>query len=141
MGRVSGMEISSFQGLKKPLKISPREESYSFPRANFKISFNPRDKETSIHETYGLFVNCIPIRVNQAIFLFYASIWRVFSNKIKRYTACIKKLSIAAVSIFCLCGNQISTWVIQKSGFFSLVQRRFHEFENVWKFINDHRLY
>ena len=29
MGRVSGMEISSSQGLKKPPKISPREEKLS----------------------------------------------------------------------------------------------------------------
>jgi hypothetical protein len=41
------------------------------------------------------------------------------------------------------CGNQISAWgVMQKSDFFSLVQWRFHDFfENVWKFVNGHRLY
>ena len=58
MGRVSGMGISSSQGLKKPPKISPR--------ANFKVFFNPRDEEISIPETHGPFGNCIPVRVNQA---------------------------------------------------------------------------
>jgi hypothetical protein len=50
------MEISSSQGLKKPPKIStflpravgPREISFSFPRANFKGFYNPRDEEISI---------------------------------------------------------------------------------------------
>ena len=73
MGRVSGMEISSSQGLKKPPKISPKV-SFSFPRANFKVFFNPRDEEISIPETHGPFRNCIPVGVNQAIFLFHASI-------------------------------------------------------------------
>ena len=46
----------------------------SFPRANFKVFFNPRDEEISIPETHGPFRNCIPVGVNQAIFLFHASI-------------------------------------------------------------------
>ena len=87
MGRVSGMEISSSQWLKKPLKISPweeklllpravgpREVSFSFPMANFKVFLNPRDEEIFIPETHGPFGNCIPVGVNQAIFLFHASI-------------------------------------------------------------------
>ena len=61
MGRVSGMEISSSQGLKKPPKISPREVSFSFPRANFKVFYNPRDEEISIPETNGPFGKTIPV--------------------------------------------------------------------------------
>ena len=52
------MGISSSQGLKKPPKISPREEKvalqearFSFPRAKFKVYFNPRDEEISVPET------------------------------------------------------------------------------------------
>ena len=82
MGRVSGMEISSSQ--EKTSKISPREETLSsqgplgprevrvyFPRANFKVFFNPRDEEISIPETQGPFGNCIPVGVDQAKFLFH----------------------------------------------------------------------
>ena len=41
MGRVSGMEISSSQGLKKPPKISPREETLSSqgPQARGRLEF------------------------------------------------------------------------------------------------------
>jgi hypothetical protein len=60
------MEISLSQGLKKAPKISPR--------ANFKVVFNPRDEEISIPETHSPFGNCIPVRVNQAIFLIHPSI-------------------------------------------------------------------
>ena len=65
-----------------------------------------------------------------------------FSKKIKKI-AHQKNCQIAAVLIFCLCGNRISVWgVMRKSDFFSLVQRRFHDFfENVWKFVNGRRLY
>ena len=72
MGRVSGMEIFSSQGLKKTPKISSREASFSFPWANFKVFFNPRDEEISIPETHGPFGNCIPVGVNHAIFIFHA---------------------------------------------------------------------
>jgi len=44
MGRVSGMGISSYGGLKKPLKFSPQ--------ANFMGFFNPWDEEISIPETH-----------------------------------------------------------------------------------------
>ena len=84
MGRVSGMEISSSQGLKKPPKISPREETLSsqgplargrlaFPSHGLilRFFFNPRDEEISIPETQGPFGNCIPVGVNQAKFLFH----------------------------------------------------------------------
>jgi len=57
MGRVSGMGISSYRGLKKPSKTSL-------------IFFDPWDKEISIPETHNPFGNCIPVRVNQAIFYF-----------------------------------------------------------------------
>jgi hypothetical protein len=40
---MSGIEISSSQGLKKPPKI----------RANFKIFFNPRDEEIPIPDING----------------------------------------------------------------------------------------
>jgi hypothetical protein len=63
MGRVSGMKILSSQGLKKPPKISPREASFSFPRANFKIIFNPREEEISTSETHSPFGNCFPVGV------------------------------------------------------------------------------
>ena len=66
MGRVSGMKISSSQGLKKPPKMSPREEkaylpraagprevSFFFPRAYFKVFYNPRDEEISIPDING----------------------------------------------------------------------------------------
>ena len=104
MSRMSGIEISSSQGLKKPPKMSPREEkaylpraagprevSFFFPRAYFKVFYNPRDKEIFIPDNHGPFGNCIPVRVNQAIFLFFLVIFRlsfdkfldvqVFSNK------------------------------------------------------------
>ena len=84
MGRVSGMEISSSQGMKKtsknqpkgrnsflPRAVGPREARVSFPRANFKVFFNPRDEEISIPETQGPFGNCIPVGVDQAKFLFH----------------------------------------------------------------------
>jgi len=51
MGRVSGMGISSYRGLKKPSKTSL-------------IFFDPWDKEISIPETHNPFGNCIPVRVN-----------------------------------------------------------------------------
>jgi hypothetical protein len=53
-----------------PRAVGPREVRVSFPRANFKVFFNPRDEEISIPKTHGPFGNCIPVRVNQAIFLF-----------------------------------------------------------------------
>jgi hypothetical protein len=52
----------------------PRKVSFTFPRANFKGFFNPRDEEISIAETHGPFGNCIPVGVNQVIFHFHASI-------------------------------------------------------------------
>ena len=64
-----------------PRAVGPREVSFSFPRANFKVFFNPRDEEISIPETHGPFGNCMPVGVNQATFLFHASIKRVFSKK------------------------------------------------------------
>ena len=51
-----------------------RYGNFFIPRANFKVFFNPRDEEISIPETQGPFGNCIPVGVNQAIFLFHASI-------------------------------------------------------------------
>ena len=66
MSRMSGIEISSSQGLKKPPKMSPREEkaylpraagprevSFFFPRAYFKVFYNPRDEEISIPDING----------------------------------------------------------------------------------------
>ena len=63
---MSGIEISSSQGLKKPPKMSPREEkaylpraagprevSFFFPRAYFKVFYNPRDEEISIPDING----------------------------------------------------------------------------------------
>ena len=63
---MSGIEISSSQGLKKPPKISPRdvkltlpravgprEVSFFFPRAYFKVFYNPRDEEISIPDIDG----------------------------------------------------------------------------------------
>ena len=54
MGWVSGTGISSYQGLKKPSKISPR--------TSFMVFFNPQDEEISIPETHDPFGNCIPVR-------------------------------------------------------------------------------
>ena len=66
MSQMSGIEISSSQGLKKPPKMSPREEkaylpraagprevSFFFPRAYFKVFYNPRDEEISIPDING----------------------------------------------------------------------------------------
>ena len=53
MSRMSGIEISSSQGLKKPPKMSPREVSFFFPRAYFKVFYNPRDEEISIPDING----------------------------------------------------------------------------------------
>ena len=66
MSRMSGIEISSSQGLKKPPKMSPGEEkaylpraagprevSFFFPRAYFKVFYNPRDEEISIPDING----------------------------------------------------------------------------------------
>jgi len=66
MRRMSGIEISSSQGLKKPPKMSPREEkaylpraagprevSFFFPRAHFKVFYNPQDEEISIPDING----------------------------------------------------------------------------------------
>jgi hypothetical protein len=33
--------------------------------------FNPRDEEIFIPDNHGPFGNCIPVRVNQAIFTFF----------------------------------------------------------------------
>ena len=53
MSRMSGIEISSSQGLKKPPKMSPREVSFFFSRAYFKVFYNPRDEEISIPDING----------------------------------------------------------------------------------------
>ena len=65
MGRVSGMEIFSSQGLKKPPKITPWEASFSLPqaRANFKDFFNSREEEISVPKTHGPFGNCIQLTI------------------------------------------------------------------------------
>ena len=68
MSRVSGIEISSSQGLKKPPKIIP---SLFIPGANFKGFFNPRDEEISIPETNGPFGNCIPELTKHSNFFSY----------------------------------------------------------------------
>ena len=103
MGRFSGMEISSSPGLKNPLKLAqgqkflppkgrrPAGGKYFFPRADLGGFFNPRDEEIFIPDNHGPFGNCIPVRVNQGIFLFFLVIFRlsfdkfldvqVFSNK------------------------------------------------------------
>ena len=61
MSRVSDIEISSSQELKKPPKISPRDEklfsqgppeaSIFLPGANCKVFFNPRDEDISIPDS------------------------------------------------------------------------------------------
>ena len=83
MGRLSGMEISSSPGLKNPLKLAqgqkflppkgrrPAGGKYFFPRADLGGFFNPQDEEIFIPDNHGPFGNCIPVRVNQAIFLFH----------------------------------------------------------------------
>ena len=103
MGRLSGMEISSSPWLKNPLKLAqgqkflppkgrrPAGGKYFFPRADLGGFFNPRDEEIFIPDNHGPFGNCIPVRVNQGIFLFFLVIFRlsfdkfldvqVFSNK------------------------------------------------------------
>ena len=60
MGRFSGMEIFSSQGLK-----------------------NPRDEEIFIPENHGPFGNCIPVRVNQAIFLFQSGFLATYLRYIR----------------------------------------------------------
>ena len=70
MGRVSSMEISYSQGLKKPPKISPQEEKNASQGLILRFFFNPRDEEIPIPETHSLFGNCNPVRVNQANFCF-----------------------------------------------------------------------
>ena len=71
------------QGWKTPLKLAqgqkflppkgrrPAGGKYFFPRANLGGFFNPRDEEIFIPDNHGPFGNCIPVRVNQAIFLFH----------------------------------------------------------------------
>ena len=51
MNRMLGIEISSFCGLKKPPKISPR--------ANFKVFFNPRDEEISVPDKQLTWQYCV----------------------------------------------------------------------------------
>ena len=58
---VSGMGISSFQGLKKHPKISPREKNdrqdFPFNRLILRFFLNPWDGEISISETHDPFRN------------------------------------------------------------------------------------
>ena len=138
MGRLSGMEISSSPGLKTPLKLAqgqkflppkgrrPAGGKYFFPRADLGGFFNPRDEEIFIPDNHGPFGNCIPVRVNQAIFLFFLVIFRlsfdkfldvqVFSNK--NLYKNLQKLVKPQQMKFCPCGNQISAWgVMWKSDF------------------------
>ena len=70
------------QGWKTPLKLAhgqkflppkgrrPAGGKYFFPRANLGGFFNPRDEEIFIPDNHGPFGNCIPVRVNQAIFCY-----------------------------------------------------------------------
>ena len=88
-----------------------------FPRANFKGFSNPRDEEISITETHGPFENYIPLGVNQAIFLCHVLVFS--KRKFLKISARIKKSSN------CSSFNFLPMW---KSDFFSLGQRRFHEF-------------
>ena len=69
MGRVSGMEILSCQGLKKSPKISPRgEKNLVFPRD---VS---RPAGGKVLLSTGPSGNCIPERVEQTIFPVFALI-------------------------------------------------------------------
>ena len=54
-----------------PRAAGPREVSFFFPRAYFKVFYNPRDEEISIPETNGPFGKPIPVRVNLAIIQFF----------------------------------------------------------------------
>ena len=82
MSQMSGIEISSSQGLKKPPKMSPREVSFFFPRAYFKVFYNPRDEEISIPHINGHSEN---------LFLFEFK----YVQKMKRY----RNLSMAMACI------------------------------------------
>ena len=54
--------------------------------------FNPRDEEIFIPENHGPFGNCIPVRVNQAIFLLTPIILTSFlSNQVKSRIKIVKK--------------------------------------------------
>ena len=44
-----------------PRAAGPREVSFFFPRAYFKVFYNPRDEEISIPETNGPFGKPIPV--------------------------------------------------------------------------------
>ena len=116
------------QGWKTPLKLAQGQKflppkgrrpvggKYFFPRANLGGFFNPRDEEIFIPDNHGPFGNCIPVRVNQAIFLFFLVIFRlsfdkfldvqVFSNK--NLYKNLQKLVKPQQMKFCPCGNQIS---------------------------------
>ena len=125
MGRLSGMEISSSPGLKIPPKLAHRRPGF-FPPANFWGIFKPRDEEIFIPDNHGPFGNCIPVRVNQAIFLFFLVtldchltsflMCASFLTKICKKT--LKKLVKPQQIKFCPCRNQISVrGVMWKSDF------------------------
>ena len=130
-------------GWKKNLKISPWEGNSNLPLAYgpwedrvsslgliFGGFFNPWDEEISIPESHGPFGNFTPVGVTKRYFYFMLQ----FDLLKKKEIACTSKILWNCPSFNFL--------HMQKSDFFSLVHRRFHKsFENVWKFLNDHRLY
>jgi hypothetical protein len=87
MGRFSGMEISSSQGLKNPQKLAygPWKDEIFFLRANFCGFFNPWDEKNFIPENHGPFGNCIPVGVNQAILCFNLTSFSKNSMLIKTF--------------------------------------------------------
>ena len=48
--------------------VVSQKARFSFPWANFKVVFNPRDEEISIPEIHGSFGNCTPVGVNYFLF-------------------------------------------------------------------------
>ena len=71
--RVEKTPLKLAQGQKflPPKGRRPAGGKYFFPRANLGGFFNPRDEEIFRPDNHGPFGNCIPVRVNQAIFLFF----------------------------------------------------------------------
>ncbi len=107
----------------------------------------PRFFDLVGHQTTNASIgNCNPVGVNQVIFLFHASIWRIFSKNIKK----IAQFEIFRENDRC---KMISSWgVMRKSDFrmgghmeirflFTSATTISRFFENVWKFVNDRRLY
>ena len=154
MGRVSGMEISSSQGLKKPPKISPREETLSSqgPQARGRQEFPSQGLILRFFSTQGMkkYPYLKPTTHSEIVFLqeltkryFYFMLQ--FDEFFPKSSTYIKKLSNCSifndfhmgghVEIGFLhggsCGNQISFHQCMTISRF---------LKNVWKFVNGRRM-